>query len=81
MKNLQILLQTVNHLIVLIIAIAIRQGALIDVQGQIKKYGKCTYPLGFVTDSTEKKEVGCFGFGVDEWVIEFEVCDKPESEG
>mgnify|MGYP001049550643 CR=1 FL=1 len=29
-------------------------------------YGKCTYPLGFVTDSTEKKEVGCFGFGVDE---------------
>ena len=30
-------------------------------------YGKCTYPLGFVTDSTEKKEVGCFGFGIDEY--------------
>lgn len=28
---------------------------------------KCTYPLGFVTDSTEKKEVGCFGFGIDEY--------------
>lgn len=27
---------------------------------------KHTYPLGFVTDSTEKKEVGCFGFGIDE---------------
>ena len=25
-----------------------------------------TYPLGFVTDSTEKKEVGRFGFGIDE---------------
>lgn len=30
-------------------------------------YGKCTYPLGFVTDSIEKKEVGCFGFGIDEY--------------
>lgn len=28
---------------------------------------KHAYPLGFVTDSTEKKEVGCFGFGVDEY--------------
>ena len=28
---------------------------------------KHTYPLGFVTDSTEKKEVGCFGFGVVEY--------------
>ena len=28
---------------------------------------KHTYQLGFVTDSTEKKEVGCFGFGVDEY--------------
>ena len=26
-----------------------------------------TYPLGFVTDSTEKKDVGCFGFGIDEY--------------
>lgn len=28
---------------------------------------KHTYPLGFITDSTEKKEVGCFGFGIDEY--------------
>lgn len=28
---------------------------------------KHTYPLGFVTDSTEKKEVGCFGFGIEEY--------------
>lgn len=28
---------------------------------------KHTYPLGFVTDSTETKEVGCFGFGIDEY--------------
>ena len=28
---------------------------------------KHTYPLGFVTDSTKKKEVGCFGFGINEY--------------
>lgn len=28
---------------------------------------KHTYPLGFVTDSTEKKEMGCFGFGIGEY--------------
>lgn len=28
---------------------------------------KHTYPLGFVTDSTEKKEVGYFGFGINEY--------------
>ena len=28
---------------------------------------KHTYPLGFVTDSTEKRYVGCFGFGIDEY--------------
>lgn len=27
---------------------------------------KHKFPLGFVTDSTEKKEVGCFGFGTNE---------------
>ena len=27
---------------------------------------KHTYPLGFVIDSTEKKDEGCFGFSVDE---------------
>lgn len=29
--------------------------------------GKHTFPLGFITGSTEKKEVGCFGFGIDEY--------------
>lgn len=28
---------------------------------------KHAFQLGFVTDSTEKKEVGCFGFGIDEY--------------
>ncbi len=28
---------------------------------------KHIYPLGFVTDSTEKKEVGCFGFAANEY--------------
>lgn len=28
---------------------------------------KHTYQLGIVTDSTEKKEVGCFGFGINEY--------------
>lgn len=28
---------------------------------------KHTYQLGFVTDSTEKKEVGCFGFAANEY--------------
>lgn len=28
---------------------------------------KHTYPLGFVTDSTEKKEAGCFGFAANEY--------------
>lgn len=28
---------------------------------------KHTYPLGYVTDSTEKKDVGCFGFGINEY--------------
>lgn len=28
---------------------------------------KHTFPLGFVTDSTEKKEVGCFGFAANEY--------------
>lgn len=28
---------------------------------------KHTFPLGFITGSTEKKEVGCFGFGINEY--------------
>ena len=28
---------------------------------------KHTYPLGFVTDSTEKKEIGCFGFAANDY--------------
>ena len=34
---------------------------------KIQPDGKHTFPLGFVTDSTEKKEVGCFGFGINEY--------------
>ena len=28
---------------------------------------KHTYPISFITDSTEKKEVGCFGFAANEY--------------
>ena len=28
---------------------------------------KHTFPLGFVTDSTENKEMGCFGFGINKY--------------
>lgn len=37
---------------------------------------KHTYPLGFVTDSTEKKEVGCFGFAANEYGGSIQ-CVKP----
>lgn len=37
---------------------------------------KHTYPLGFVTDSTEKKEVGCFEFGINEYGGSIQ-CAKP----
>lgn len=44
-------------------------------------YGKCTYPLGFVTDSTEKKEVGCFGFGIDEYGGSIQYAKPPYQPG
>lgn len=28
---------------------------------------KHTYPLGYVNDSTERKNIGCYGFGIDEF--------------
>ena len=37
---------------------------------------KHTYPLGFVTDSTEKRDIGCFGFGIDEYGGSVQ-CAKP----
>ena len=42
---------------------------------------KHTYPLGFVTDSTEKKEVGCFGFGVDEYGGSIQYAKPPYQPG
>lgn len=42
---------------------------------------KHTYPLGFVTDSTEKKEVGCFGFGIDEYGGSIQYAKTPYQQG
>lgn len=42
---------------------------------------KHTYPLGFVTDSTEKKEVGCFGFGIDEYGGSIQYVKPPYQQG
>lgn len=42
---------------------------------------KHTYPLGFVTDNTEKKEVGCFGFGVDEYGSSIQYAKPPYQPG
>lgn len=42
---------------------------------------KHTYPLGFVTDSTEKKEVGCFGFGIDEYGGSIQYAKPPYRQG
>ena len=43
--------------------------------------GKHTFPLGFVTDSTEKKEVGCFGFGIDEYGGSIQYAKPPYQPG
>lgn len=40
-----------------------------------------TYPLGFVTDSTEKKDVGCFGFGIDEYGGSIQYAKPPYQPG
>lgn len=42
---------------------------------------KHTYPLGFVTDSTEKKEMGCFGFGIDEYGGSIQYAKPPYQPG
>ena len=42
---------------------------------------KHTYPLGFVTDSTEKKEVGCFRFGIDEYGGSIQYAKPPYQPG
>ena len=42
---------------------------------------KHTYQLGFVTDSTEKKEVGCFGFGIDEYGGSIQYAKPPYQPG
>lgn len=40
-----------------------------------------TYPLGVVTDSTEKKDVGCFGFGIDEYGGSIQYAKPPYQSG
>lgn len=42
---------------------------------------KHIYPLGFVTDSTEKKEVGCFGFGINEYGGSIQYAKPPYQPG
>ena len=42
---------------------------------------KHTLPLGFVTDSTEKKEVGCFGFGINEYGGSIQYAKPPYQPG
>lgn len=42
---------------------------------------KHTFPLGFVTDSTEKKEAGCFGFGIDEYGGSIQYAKPPYGPG
>lgn len=42
---------------------------------------KHTYSLGFVTDSTEKKEVGCFGFGIGEYGGSIQYAKPPYQPG
>lgn len=42
---------------------------------------KHIYPLGIVTDSTEKKDVGCFGFGVNEYGSSIQYARLPYQPG
>lgn len=42
---------------------------------------KHTFPLGFVTDSTEKKDVGCFGFGIGEYGGSIQYAKPPYQPG
>ena len=42
---------------------------------------KHTFLLGFVTDSTEKKDVGCFGFGIGEYGGSIQYAKPPYQPG
>lgn len=42
---------------------------------------KHTYPLGFVNDSTEKRDIGCFGFGIDEYGGSVQYAKPPYQSG
>ena len=42
---------------------------------------KHTYPLGFVADSIEKKEMGCFGFGIGEYGGSIQYAKPPYQPG
>ena len=42
---------------------------------------KHTFPLGFVIDSTEKKKVGSFGFGIDEYGGSIQYAKPPYQPG
>lgn len=42
---------------------------------------KHIYPLGYVTDSTEKKNVGCFGFSIDEYSGSVQYAKQPYHPG
>ena len=42
---------------------------------------KLTFPLGFVTDSTEKKKAGWFGFGIDEYGGSIQYAKPPYQPG
>ena len=42
---------------------------------------KHTFPLGFITGSTEKKEVGCFGFGINEYGGSIQYAKPPYQSG
>ena len=42
---------------------------------------KHTYPLGFITGSTEKKDLGCFGFGTNEYGGSIQFAKPPYQPG
>lgn len=40
-----------------------------------------TYPLGYVNDSTERKDIGCYGFGIDEFGGSIQYAKPPYQPG
>ena len=40
-----------------------------------------TYPLGYVNDSTERKNIGCYGFGIDEFGGSIQYAKPPYQPG